>query len=163
MSGSSDYTLTPNYHLYKPNYDADVDNWGYHLNNNADTLDAALATSGGGAVFLPLSGAVPMRGALTLVDGGTAISQTAADGRYLQLTAGGTVAGATTFSSPLTLSDAGTALSRTAGDARYLQLTGGTVAVLTVSGALTLSGLPTSATGLPARSVWNNGGVLCVT
>jgi len=146
MSGSSDYTLTPNYHLYKPNYDADVDNWGYHLNNNADTLDALLATSGGGAVFLPLSGALPMRGALTLLDGGTAISQTAADGRYLQqaqgdarylqLTAGGTVAGATTFSSPLTLSDGGTAISQAAADGRYLQLTAGG----TVAGPLTLSG-----------------------
>ena len=160
MSGSSDYTLTPNYHLYKPNYDADVDNWGYHLNNNADTLDAALATSGGGAVFLPLSGAVPMRGALTLSDGGTAISQTAADGRYLQqaqgdarylqLTAGGTVAGATTFSSPLTLADGGTAISQTAGDARYVNVAGAD----TMAGPLTLTGplIYTATGGTTARA-----------
>ncbi|HEY2416413.1 MAG TPA: hypothetical protein VGH84_00720, partial [Steroidobacteraceae bacterium] len=55
MSGT-DYNTTPNLGLYKPIYNADPENWGTHLNSNADTLDAHLATSGGTAVFLPLAG-----------------------------------------------------------------------------------------------------------
>jgi hypothetical protein len=54
MSGS-DYTLTPNLGLFKPNYNADVDNWGFHLNDNCDTLDALLGSATAGP-FLPLSG-----------------------------------------------------------------------------------------------------------
>lgn len=45
----SDYTLTENLGLYKPNYALDVGQWGNHLNLNADKLDAAL---GGGALIL---------------------------------------------------------------------------------------------------------------
>jgi hypothetical protein len=45
MSGSSDWTLTPNYNLYKPTYDADVDQWGIHWNSNADTIDTQMATA----------------------------------------------------------------------------------------------------------------------
>ncbi len=55
MSGSSDYTTTPNLGLFKPNYDADDGMWGTHLNANADALDAALSTGTGGK-FLPLTG-----------------------------------------------------------------------------------------------------------
>jgi len=38
----SDFTLTPNYSLYKPTVNADVDIWGDHLNANTDTLDALI-------------------------------------------------------------------------------------------------------------------------
>jgi hypothetical protein len=41
MSGS-DYTLTPNLGLYKPNYALDVGRWGEHLNLNSDVIDARL-------------------------------------------------------------------------------------------------------------------------
>ena len=51
----SDYTTTPNLHLYKPNPGADVDTWGDHLNANADLLDAALSPTG---TFLPLTGGI---------------------------------------------------------------------------------------------------------
>jgi len=56
MSGSGDYTLTPNLNLYKPVSNKDVGAWGTHWNLNADTMDSALATSGSGGLFLPLSG-----------------------------------------------------------------------------------------------------------
>ena len=39
MSG---FTTTPNYGLYKPTINADNDQWGNHLNANADTLDTTL-------------------------------------------------------------------------------------------------------------------------
>ena len=55
MSGSSDYTTTPNLGLFKPNYNKDVGNWGNHLNSNADKIDAALFEGPGGA-FLPVGG-----------------------------------------------------------------------------------------------------------
>ena len=42
MSGSPDYTLTPNLGLFRPNYDMDDGTWGTHLNANADVLDAAI-------------------------------------------------------------------------------------------------------------------------
>jgi hypothetical protein len=61
----SDFTLTPNLGLYKPTYDMDDEQWGTHLNANADVLDGALATSGASAKFLPLSGGT-MLGSLTL-------------------------------------------------------------------------------------------------
>lgn len=51
----SDFTQTPNLRLFKPTYDADDEMWGYHLNANADVLDAALSTGAGGT-FLPLAG-----------------------------------------------------------------------------------------------------------
>jgi hypothetical protein len=53
MSGSGEYTTTPNLGLYKPLYNADAEQWGNHLNANADVLDGALA---GGGPFLPLTG-----------------------------------------------------------------------------------------------------------
>jgi hypothetical protein len=58
----SDYTTTPNLHLYKPNPGADVDTWGDHLNANADLLDAALSPTGS---FLPIAGGT-LTGTLTL-------------------------------------------------------------------------------------------------
>ena len=51
----SDYTTTPNLGLFKPNYDMDDGQWGFHLNTNADKLDTALGTGTGG-MFLPLTG-----------------------------------------------------------------------------------------------------------
>lgn len=42
MSGSSDYTTTPNLGLYMPNYDMDDGQWGFHLNQNANALDSAI-------------------------------------------------------------------------------------------------------------------------
>ena len=53
MSGSPDYTLTPNLGLFLPNYDMDDGTWGFHLNQNAQILDAAF---GGAGAFLPLGG-----------------------------------------------------------------------------------------------------------
>jgi hypothetical protein len=53
MSGSGEYTTTPNLGLFKPTYNADAENWGFHLNSNSDILDGALA---GGGPFLPLTG-----------------------------------------------------------------------------------------------------------
>jgi hypothetical protein len=46
MSGSSDYTKTPNLGLFKPTFNADVSNWGQHWNQNADTLDSAIPAAG---------------------------------------------------------------------------------------------------------------------
>jgi hypothetical protein len=62
MSGT-EYTQTPNLGLYKPNYDMDDGQWGYHLNSNADTLDGVLAPVGGR--FLPIAGGT-MTGPITL-------------------------------------------------------------------------------------------------
>ena len=41
MSGS-EFTLTPNYSLIKPDINADSDLWGGHLNQDLDTLDALI-------------------------------------------------------------------------------------------------------------------------
>jgi hypothetical protein len=57
MSGSSDYTKTPNLGLFKPTFNADVSNWGQHWNQNADTLDHALLPVKG--VNLPKSTGTP--------------------------------------------------------------------------------------------------------
>ena len=80
MSGSSDYTTTPNLGLFKPNYDMDDGAWGGHLNTNADTLDSAihaLQTTLAGGVFLPIAGGT-MTGAVTLA--GISTAPTAAPG-----------------------------------------------------------------------------------
>jgi polygalacturonase len=45
MSGS-EYTTTPNLGLYKPLYNADAEQWGNHLNLNADILDDAISGVG---------------------------------------------------------------------------------------------------------------------
>jgi hypothetical protein len=55
MSGT-DYSLTPNLGLYKPNYALDVGQWGNHLNANADKLDAVV---GGQVVSVRDFGADP--------------------------------------------------------------------------------------------------------
>lgn len=39
MSG---FTQTPNLGLYKPTYNSDTNQWGYHLNANADVLDTTI-------------------------------------------------------------------------------------------------------------------------
>lgn len=54
MSGT-DYDTTPNLHLYKPRYDMDDEQWGAHLNLNADMLDAYLSP-GGNPAFVPITG-----------------------------------------------------------------------------------------------------------
>jgi hypothetical protein len=67
MSGSgTDYTRTTNLQLYKPIYDMDAENWGTHLNWNADVLDG-LFPQGASGTYLPLSGGT-MTGGL-IVDG----------------------------------------------------------------------------------------------
>lgn len=53
MSGT-DYTTTPNLGLYKPIYDHDAEQWGNHLNSNADTLDNAVLPTSGGIMTGPL-------------------------------------------------------------------------------------------------------------
>jgi hypothetical protein len=55
MSGT-DYTVTPKLGLFKPNYNLDVDDWGTHLNDNADTLDNLLGDLLAGGPYLPLAG-----------------------------------------------------------------------------------------------------------
>ena len=51
--------------------------------------------------------------------------------------------------------------NRTAADALLLPRTGGAITGnLSVSGTVSFTGLPTSSTGLPAGSLWNNAGVL---
>lgn len=63
MSGT-DYDTTPNLGLFKPRYDMDDEQWGAHLNQNADMLDAYLSPSGS-PVFLPIAGGV-LTGPLTV-------------------------------------------------------------------------------------------------
>ena len=74
MSGS-DYTRTPNYNLYKPVSNADVDVWGDHLNANADTLDSlihSIQITAGVSAFNTRTGAVT----LTSADVTTALTYT---------------------------------------------------------------------------------------
>jgi hypothetical protein len=53
----SEYTTTPNLGLFKPNYDMDDGQWGFHLNTNADVLDALLGSGGlPSGPWLPLKG-----------------------------------------------------------------------------------------------------------
>lgn len=65
MSGSSDYTMTPNLGLFKPTFDADVDQWGLHWNQNADTLDAAFGSATNGTVTSITAGAGLTGGTIT--------------------------------------------------------------------------------------------------
>ena len=74
MSGS-DYTRTPNYNLYKPVSNADVDVWGDHLNANTDTLDSlihSIQITAGVSAFNTRTGAVT----LTSADVTTALTYT---------------------------------------------------------------------------------------
>lgn len=150
MSGSGDYTLTPNLNLYKPTFNRDVGNWGAHWNTNADTLDSALATSGG--LFLPLSGGV-LSGPLRVPTGTLAapsLAFGAADGTGISRNVNamvigvqntmvlGMFAGSAQFYSPLSMlsnkitqladaTAAGDAMNQRTADARYLQLSGATL------------------------------------
>src|SRR5215469_4310549 len=92
----SDYTTTPNLNLYKPAWNADVDNWGLHWNANADTLDATLGTGAGG-VFLPLAGGV-MNGPLnyTATGGNTSRSAQARAAEVINVKDYGAVGNGTT-------------------------------------------------------------------
>ena len=104
MSGS-DYTTTPNLGLFMPNYDMDDGQWGFHLNTNAQVLDAAIGSATPGP-WLPLAGGA-LSGLLTLSGPPTAALHAATKayvdaappvgGPFLPL-AGGTVTGATIFS-----------------------------------------------------------------
>jgi hypothetical protein len=38
----NEFTTTPNLHLKKPFYNADAEQWGYHLNQNSDRLDSLM-------------------------------------------------------------------------------------------------------------------------
>jgi hypothetical protein len=116
----SDFTQTPNLGLYKPTYDADAEQWGAHLNSNADILDTALAP--GGTTFLPIAGGT-MTGPVALAgpsttptavagNNSTQIANTAfvtsavaAGGPFLPLS-GGTVSGAATFAGPVRMNGA---------------------------------------------------------
>jgi hypothetical protein len=66
MSGT-DYTLTANLGLFKPNYDMDDGQWGFHLNGNADVLDSAIhalqTTSAGVTSWNARTGAVVLNAA----------------------------------------------------------------------------------------------------
>ena len=165
MSGT-DYTQTPNLGLFKPNYDMDAEQWGLHLNENADVLDAAFSPTGG--VFLPINGG-EMNGMLTLF-GPPANPLDAATKSYVdsQITSG--IPGASTtlplmsgtalVGSGLTWARADhvhpsdtsryaatnpagyqTAAQVTTSLGAYLPLVGGTV-----TGALTINGSPTALT-----------------
>ena len=65
MSGSSDYTTTPNLGLYKPIANMAVGLWGDLLNANADTLDSAIHATTGGGPYLPLAGNATVFGPTT--------------------------------------------------------------------------------------------------
>jgi len=65
LSGT-DYTKTPNLGLFKPIVDADLDQWGTHLNTNADTLDTKFGVGGANGPFVPIAGGSTMTGTLTL-------------------------------------------------------------------------------------------------
>lgn len=71
----SDYTLTPNYSLYKPTPNADNDAWGGHINTNFDTVDGVLGglTGVAGGPWLPLIGGT-VSGLVTLSGAGTVLS-----------------------------------------------------------------------------------------
>ena len=76
MSGT-DYTTTPNLGLFKPNYDMDDGQWGFHLNTNADKLDTALSTGAGG-MFLPLTGG-SVSGPINVTVTGTPVARSVQD------------------------------------------------------------------------------------
>ena len=104
MSGT-DYTQTATYGLYKPTPNADGDQWGAHLNLNADTLDALiLSTNNSLGNYLPIAGGT-LGGPLTLAGNATAplhavplqqVNTAAAGGPFLPLT-GGILVGALTL------------------------------------------------------------------
>jgi Pectate lyase superfamily protein len=163
MSGNPDYDLTPNLGLYKPNYNADVDNWGFHLNDNSDTIDA-LFPGGVGNTYLRLTGG-ELTGSLLVPYGGTVTPSLAfgvwdatglfRSGAAIVTAVQGQVAfavfsGGTQFYGPQNLLDnrittlgdataATDAMNLRTGDARYLGLAGGAL-----TGPLTLASDPTN-------------------
>jgi hypothetical protein len=118
MSGSSDYTQTPNLGLFKPTFNADVSNWGQHWNQNADTLDGAFPHGPSGS-YLLLSGGT-LTGPLTLSgDASAALNPVTLQqlntkaGAYLPLT-GGSLSGTLTapqHRAPLTNTNFTTAIA----------------------------------------------------
>ena len=80
-----DFTVTPNYKLYKPTPNADYDLWGDHLNANADKLDTVIrgiavagnvsvnqidaAAFGVQADFVELSGSIGWSGTTVTISG----------------------------------------------------------------------------------------------
>ena len=152
MSGT-DFTVTPNYSLYKPIYNADDEAWGDHWNFNADVIDSQMkANAVAVGNYLPLTGGT-LSGPLQLPNGTMAVPSLAlgaADGTGFSRTANALVfgvqnsmvlamfAGSAQFyaslgmlNNPITqLADAvnpGDALNMRSGDARYLPLSGGTL------------------------------------
>ena len=92
MSGT-DYTLTPNLGLFKPIANADINQWGSHLNLNADTIDSAIHALTGGGPYLPLAGNATVFGPTTF-------------------SAAATFSGPTTFNAPLTGTAFGTGIGQ---------------------------------------------------
>ena len=78
MSGSSDYTRTPNLALYKPISSRAVGTWGDLWNSNADALDSAIHFASGGGPFLPLAGGTVF-GPLNWTSTGSTTSRSAQD------------------------------------------------------------------------------------
>jgi hypothetical protein len=126
MSGT-DYTQTPNHALFKPIYDQDVDAWGGHLNENADTLDTLLAVSGT-LTFVPVAGGA-MQGALTLYTSTPSAALEAASKGYVD---------ANTL--PLAPQDANTYGRHMGAWSPVVPIAGGSM-----TGPLVLSGDPTAA------------------
>jgi hypothetical protein len=117
MSGT-DYALTINYNLLKPNFDGDVDEWGNHLNSDLDVIDGLLKTNNDGfntkldkltAAAQSVAGPVAFQSTVTLSADPTATMQ-AATKRYadskldMATTAAQSVTGPVTFLLPVTLS-----------------------------------------------------------
>jgi hypothetical protein len=126
MSGS-DFTTTPNHGFVLPAYDADEEEWGYHLTQNWSAVDALLATTGTTVAFLPLSGGMMTGGIALPNDPATALG--AATKQYVDAHAFTDAA-----------SD-GNVYGRLNGAwAQAVALTGGTM-----TGPLTLSGDPSAA------------------
>lgn len=65
MSGTSDYTVTPNLGLFKPIANMAVGTWGDLWNSNADAIDSAIHASTGGGPYLPLAGGATVFGPAT--------------------------------------------------------------------------------------------------
>jgi hypothetical protein len=85
MSGSSDYTQTPNLLLYKPISNRAIGTWGDLWNSNADTLDATMAHAQARAADVANVldyGADPGNGIDSTAAFNLAASQTNASGRH---------------------------------------------------------------------------------